>query len=109
PALPPGPQLDAGEPGPGGELPLLLEAAARQQLLLAGKLHAHRLPSDVAWGPSFPKGAIIAMPRTLVRDGPGRLRLADHPTRPLHPGEIRLRARLSGISHGTELTLYRRP
>jgi threonine dehydrogenase-like Zn-dependent dehydrogenase len=47
------------------------------------------------------------MPRTLVLDGPGRLRLADHPTRPLHPGEIRLRSRLSGISHGTELSLYR--
>jgi len=47
------------------------------------------------------------MPRTLVLDGPRRLRLADHPTRPLHPGEIRLRARLSGISHGTELSLYR--
>jgi 2-desacetyl-2-hydroxyethyl bacteriochlorophyllide A dehydrogenase len=25
----------------------------------------------------------------------------------LHPGEVRLRARLSGISHGTELSLYR--
>jgi hypothetical protein len=48
PAVAPGPQLDATEPGPGGELPLLLEAAAGQQLLLAGKLHAHRLPSDVA-------------------------------------------------------------
>src|SRR5512133_1690961 len=47
------------------------------------------------------------MPRTLVLDGPGRLRLAEHPTRPLRPGEIRLRARLSGISHGTELSLYR--
>jgi 2-desacetyl-2-hydroxyethyl bacteriochlorophyllide A dehydrogenase len=47
------------------------------------------------------------MPRTLVLDGPRRLRLADHPTRPLRPGEIRLRARLSGISHGTELSLYR--
>jgi threonine dehydrogenase-like Zn-dependent dehydrogenase len=47
------------------------------------------------------------MPRTLVLDGPRRLRLADHPTRPLHPGEIRLRSRLSGISHGTELSLYR--
>ena len=47
------------------------------------------------------------MPRTLVLDGPRRLRLADYPTRPLRPGEIRLRARLSGISHGTELSLYR--
>jgi NADPH:quinone reductase-like Zn-dependent oxidoreductase len=47
------------------------------------------------------------MPRTLVLDGPRQLRLSDQPTRPLRPGEIRLRARLSGISHGTELSLYR--
>jgi 2-desacetyl-2-hydroxyethyl bacteriochlorophyllide A dehydrogenase len=47
------------------------------------------------------------MPRTLVLDGPRQLRLSDQPTRPLRPGEIRLRARLSGISHGTELGLYR--
>ncbi|HTE71522.1 MAG TPA: zinc-binding dehydrogenase [Actinomycetes bacterium] len=47
------------------------------------------------------------MPNTLVLDGPRRLRLTDQPTRRLRPGEIRLRARLSGISHGTELSLYR--
>jgi 2-desacetyl-2-hydroxyethyl bacteriochlorophyllide A dehydrogenase len=47
------------------------------------------------------------MPRTLVLDGPRQLRLSDQPARPLRPGEIRLRARLSGISHGTELSLYR--
>src|ERR687897_272603 len=47
------------------------------------------------------------MPRTLVLDGPRRLRLSDQPTRPLRAGEIRLRAMLSGISHGTELSLYR--
>jgi 2-desacetyl-2-hydroxyethyl bacteriochlorophyllide A dehydrogenase len=47
------------------------------------------------------------MPRTLVLDGPRQLRLSDQPTRPLRPGEIRLRAMLSGISHGTELSLYR--
>jgi threonine dehydrogenase-like Zn-dependent dehydrogenase len=47
------------------------------------------------------------MPRTLVLDGPRRLRLSDQPTRGLRPGEIRLRALLSGISHGTELSLYR--
>ena len=47
------------------------------------------------------------MPRSLVLDGPRRLRLAEQPSRPLEPGEIRLRARLSGISHGTELSLYR--
>jgi 2-desacetyl-2-hydroxyethyl bacteriochlorophyllide A dehydrogenase len=47
------------------------------------------------------------MPRTLVLDGPRRLRLSEQPTRELRPGEIRLRAQLSGISHGTELSLYR--
>ena len=47
------------------------------------------------------------MPRSLVLDGPRQLRLSDQPARPLRPGEIRLRARLSGISHGTELSLYR--
>lgn len=47
------------------------------------------------------------MPRALVLDGPRHLRLSDQPSRPLEPGEIRLRARLSGISHGTELSLYR--
>jgi 2-desacetyl-2-hydroxyethyl bacteriochlorophyllide A dehydrogenase len=47
------------------------------------------------------------MPRSLVLDGPRRLRLAEQPSRPLEPGEIRLRAKLSGISHGTELSLYR--
>jgi 2-desacetyl-2-hydroxyethyl bacteriochlorophyllide A dehydrogenase len=47
------------------------------------------------------------MSRTLVLDGPRQLRLAEQPSRPLGPGEVRLRARLSGISHGTELSLYR--
>jgi 2-desacetyl-2-hydroxyethyl bacteriochlorophyllide A dehydrogenase len=47
------------------------------------------------------------MSRTLVLDGPRQLRLAEQPSRPLDAGEVRLRARLSGISHGTELSLYR--
>jgi 2-desacetyl-2-hydroxyethyl bacteriochlorophyllide A dehydrogenase len=47
------------------------------------------------------------VPRTLVLDGPRQLRLSEQPSRPLRAGEIRLRARLSGISHGTELSLYR--
>src|ERR687890_280727 len=47
------------------------------------------------------------VPRSLVLDGPRQLRLADQPSRPLRPGEVRLRARMSGISHGTELNLYR--
>jgi 2-desacetyl-2-hydroxyethyl bacteriochlorophyllide A dehydrogenase len=48
-----------------------------------------------------------ADPRTLVLDGPREIRLRDQPARPLRAGEIRIRARLSGVSHGTELSLYR--
>ncbi|GAA0808151.1 zinc-binding dehydrogenase [Spirilliplanes yamanashiensis] len=47
------------------------------------------------------------MSRTLLLEGPRRLRLADQPSRPLRPGEVRLRSRMSGVSHGTELNLYR--
>ena len=47
------------------------------------------------------------MSRTLVLDGPRQLRLAEQDSPPLQAGEARLRARLSGISHGTELNLYR--
>jgi 2-desacetyl-2-hydroxyethyl bacteriochlorophyllide A dehydrogenase len=47
------------------------------------------------------------MSRTLVLDGPRQLRLAEQPSHSLGSGEVRLRARLSGISHGTELSLYR--
>ena len=47
------------------------------------------------------------MTRTLVLEGPRQLRLSEHGSRPLGPGEARLRSRLSGISHGTELSLYR--
>jgi 2-desacetyl-2-hydroxyethyl bacteriochlorophyllide A dehydrogenase len=45
--------------------------------------------------------------RVLVLDGPRQLRLAEQPERPLQPGEIRLKGVMSGISHGTELSLYR--
>ena len=47
------------------------------------------------------------MARTLVLDGSRRLRLAEQPSGPLRAGEARLRSLLSGISHGTELSLYR--
>jgi 2-desacetyl-2-hydroxyethyl bacteriochlorophyllide A dehydrogenase len=47
------------------------------------------------------------MPRTLVLEGPRQLRLTEQPNRRLRAGEIRVRALLSGISHGTELSLYR--
>jgi 2-desacetyl-2-hydroxyethyl bacteriochlorophyllide A dehydrogenase len=42
-----------------------------------------------------------------VLEGVRRLRLAEQPSAPLRAGEVRLRSRLSGISHGTELSLYR--
>ena len=47
------------------------------------------------------------MARALVLEGPRRLRLQDADVPPLKPREIRVRALLSGISHGTELNLYR--
>jgi len=45
--------------------------------------------------------------RALVLKGSHELQLVEHPPAPLLVGEARLRARLSGISHGTELSLYR--
>lgn len=47
------------------------------------------------------------MPLALVLEGTHRLRLVEHPSVPLQAGEARLRSLLSGISHGTELSLYR--
>ena len=47
------------------------------------------------------------MARALVLEGPRRLRLLDEDVAGLRPREIRVRALLSGISHGTELNLYR--
>jgi 2-desacetyl-2-hydroxyethyl bacteriochlorophyllide A dehydrogenase len=47
------------------------------------------------------------MPRALVLEGTRRLALREQPSAPLKPGEVRLRSRLSGISHGTELSLFR--
>lgn len=40
------------------------------------------------------------MPRSLVLDAPRKLRLAEQTSRPPRPGEARLRARISAISHG---------
>jgi len=45
--------------------------------------------------------------RALVLEGPRSLRLRDADAPRLRPREIRVRALLSGISHGTELNLYR--
>lgn len=45
--------------------------------------------------------------RALLLDAPRAVRLHDEPSRDLGPREIRVRALLSGVSHGTELSLYR--
>jgi 2-desacetyl-2-hydroxyethyl bacteriochlorophyllide A dehydrogenase len=47
------------------------------------------------------------MPRALVLHGVEDLQLVEQPSAPLQAGQARLRSRLSGISHGTELSLYR--
>jgi 2-desacetyl-2-hydroxyethyl bacteriochlorophyllide A dehydrogenase len=45
--------------------------------------------------------------RVLVLEGPRTLRLREEETPGLAPREVRVRALVSGISHGTELNLYR--
>jgi 2-desacetyl-2-hydroxyethyl bacteriochlorophyllide A dehydrogenase len=45
--------------------------------------------------------------RALLLEGPRTLRLRDEDAAPLGPREIRVRTLVSGISHGTELNLYR--
>jgi 2-desacetyl-2-hydroxyethyl bacteriochlorophyllide A dehydrogenase len=45
--------------------------------------------------------------RALLLEGPRTLRLRDEEAPGLRPREIRVRALVSGISHGTELNLYR--
>jgi 2-desacetyl-2-hydroxyethyl bacteriochlorophyllide A dehydrogenase len=45
--------------------------------------------------------------RTLVLEGPRNLRLRDEEAPPLESRDVRVRALASGISHGTELGLYR--
>ena len=47
------------------------------------------------------------MARALLLEGPRTLRLQDEDAPGLGPREIRVRALVSGISHGTELNLYR--
>jgi 2-desacetyl-2-hydroxyethyl bacteriochlorophyllide A dehydrogenase len=47
------------------------------------------------------------VPRSLVLEGPRSLRLRSEDPHPLGPRDVRLRALVSGISHGTELNLYR--
>ena len=47
------------------------------------------------------------MARALVLEGPRKLRLSETDARALRPRDIRVRALFSGISHGTELSLYR--
>ena len=47
------------------------------------------------------------MPRALVLEGPRSLRLRDEETPQLGPRDVRVRALVSGVSLGTELSLYR--
>ncbi len=47
------------------------------------------------------------MARALVLEGPRSLRLQDEDLPDLGPRDVRVRALVSGISHGTELNLYR--
>ena len=47
------------------------------------------------------------MPRALVLEGPRSLRLRDEDTPDLGPRDVRVRALISGVSLGTELSLYR--
>lgn len=47
------------------------------------------------------------MPRALVLEGPRLLRLRDEDTPEVGPRDVRLRALVSGVSLGTELSLYR--
>lgn len=47
------------------------------------------------------------MSRVLLLDGPRSLRMEAREPRALGPREVRLRPLVSGISHGTEMSLYR--
>ena len=47
------------------------------------------------------------MPRELLVTGPRACCLADYDDRAISPTEVRARALVSGISHGTELQLWR--
>ena len=47
------------------------------------------------------------MARALVLEGPRSLRLQDADSPDLGPRDVRVRTLLSGVSHGTELNLYR--
>jgi 2-desacetyl-2-hydroxyethyl bacteriochlorophyllide A dehydrogenase len=47
------------------------------------------------------------LPRVLTLEGPRQLCLTEHPAEPPAPGQVLLRSIISGISHGTELNLYR--
>ena len=45
--------------------------------------------------------------RTLMFAGPGRIEFQEHTVEPLKPDEVRIQTMYSGISRGTELTVYR--
>ena len=47
------------------------------------------------------------MPRELLLTGPRAVRLVAYDEAPLEPRQVRARGVVSGVSHGTELALYR--
>ena len=47
------------------------------------------------------------MPRSYVLVGPRRLELREYQDPPLGPRDVHLRSVMSGISHGTEMEIYR--
>ena len=109
-----GPQLDAVEPGAAREVELAPQVVPGQQLLLARELHHCGPP--LAWddhasrrvGHGRPySGKEPPCPARWCWTAPRRCSWSSSRRHPLQPGEARLRSLLSGISHGTELSLYR--
>jgi threonine dehydrogenase-like Zn-dependent dehydrogenase len=47
------------------------------------------------------------MRRVLVMEGPKKIGFREYQDEPLKPNEVRIRTLYSGISAGTQLTLYR--
>lgn len=47
------------------------------------------------------------MPTELFLTGPKKIELMEYQEKPLEPTEVRAKAVMSGISHGTEISLYR--
>jgi len=48
-----------------------------------------------------------SVPRELIFTGPRQVSFREYEESPLGPGQVRVRTLLSGISHGTEMNIYR--